>query len=745
VYGRFLDGSADRGPLSAGMIRDIAERQRSFAHLGASVAGPRETVYTGDEGSEVVRLLWLEPALQQTLGVPTALGRGFTEEEAKPDTVQVVMLSHAVWQQRFAGDPGVLGRVVRLNDLPRTVIGVMPRGFIAPVGEADFYFPLNIEPALRDPISARGSHWLGLVGRLKAGVTLETAKAELASIAEDLAREYPRDNASIRLAAVPVREAMVGDTRTPLLVLLASAALVLLIACANLAGALLSRTISRRKEFAVRISLGAGRSRLIRQLLTETTLLALIGGAAGLLLAGVGLGLLRGLASTALPSYAELSLDGGAVLVTFVLALCTGLAFGVGPALSVGNADPQGALRDETRGTSEGRRARKMRGALVAGQVALCLSLLTGAGLLARSLWAMASAPLGFNPDGLLSVTIPVPNSRYGTPELLVAFQDQFGERLRALPGVSGVAVTSFLPTRVENRNGFIIDGAPWPASDAMPFVLTDRVSEDYFRVFGIPVRSGRTFAPTDHLESPPVVVITESMARRYWPAGDAIGARIRMGPNPNAPLMEVVGIVGDVRNDLAQAQAEPMVYVSLRQGPFADKFVLRTAGDPLALVTAVRRQLKAFDAELPLHDVTTMRAVLGEGLANRKLPVLLMAAFGALALLLAALGVYAMFANMAAAQEREFGVRMALGSSRSAIAGLVLRQGAVWMTLGLAGGALGVMVVARLMRNLIYGISPLDPVALVVAVLTLLGCATVALLIPVRRATRVDPARVLH
>ncbi|MGI9182932.1 MAG: ADOP family duplicated permease [Longimicrobiaceae bacterium] len=746
VYGRMLDGSQERGPLSAGTIADIAERQRSFTSVAAFAGLPRESLYADDDGPRVVNVVWAEPGLFRTLGVPAALGRSLRDDDAASDTAYAVMVTHATWQRLFAGDPGVIGLSIRVNGITREVVGVLPRGFVGPVSEADFYFPLSLRASLRDPVGARRRHWLGLVGRLEPGVSVEAAQRELAAIAADLAREYPEDNGTIGVAAVQVRDAMVGDTRTPLLVLLASAALVLLIACANLAGALLSRTLSRRKEFAVRVALGAGRGRLVRQLLTESTLLALIGGAAGLLLAALGLRVLRGLALPALPDYAELSLDPGAVLVTALLALGTGLAFGLAPALSVSRSNVQGTLRDESRGASESRRSRHLRGVLVAGQIALCVSLLAGAGLLARSLWAMTNAPLGFNPDGVLTVAVQLPNADYGTPEARVRFREQFEERLRALPGVGAVANTGELPTQVMNRNGFTIEGASPPPSDAQPFVLYAAVSDDYFRMLGIPLRSGRTFGPQDHADVPLVVVISETMARRYWPGGEALGARIRTGPDPNAPLAEVIGIVGDVRNDPALPEPEPMMYESSRQSPWDSPiFLIRTSGDPLALVRPAQHELAALDPGIPLHRATTLHELLADGFAGRRLPVVLMAAFGALALLLASVGVYAMFAAMAAAREREFGVRMALGSSRGAIAGLVLRQGGVWMVVGLVGGALGIVAVARLLRSLLYGVAPFDPFALGIAIMALLACATVALLAPVRRATRVDPAEALR
>jgi predicted permease len=745
IFSPFNDGTFERGSLSAGTVSDIRERQRSFSSFGAFLPS-RDVVYMADDAPQVMKAIWAEPSLFTTLGVSPVRGPGFRDEDAPRDTALVVMLPHATWQRMFSGDPGVIGRSIRINGIPRTVVGVLPRAFVPPDGEADFYFPLAIAPFMRDPISVRGSHNFGFVGRLEPGVTPEAAHRELVGIGDELARQYAKDNLGIGLSGIPLRNAMVGETRRPLLVLLASAALVLLITCANLAGALLSRTISRRREFAVRVALGAGRGRLVRQLLTESVLLALAGGGAGLLLAMGGLRLLRGLALTALPTYADLSLDVGAVLVTFALALVTGLAFGVAPALSVGRSDPQGTLREQTRGSSESSGTRRMRGLLVAGQIALCVSLLAAAGLLARSLWAMTSAPSGFNADGLLTFTVQLPNATYGSAESRVRFHDQFAERVRGLPGVTGVALTTELPTVVGNSNGLFIQDAPWAPGEPVPFILTQRVSDDYFRTLGIPLKHGRTFTTADRADVGPVIIINEAMAQRYWPKGNALGARIHIGPpNPSAPWITVVGIVGNVRNDRTRLLPEPAMFIPFRQQPVGSTFIVRTTGDPLALINPVRRTLGTMDTALPMYKVATMRSVMDDGFAARRLPVVLMTSFGALALLLASVGVYAMFASMASAREREFGVRIALGSSRGAIAALVLRQGGVWMAIGLGIGTIGVVMAAKLLRTQLYGVPQFDPIAIGLAVLTLLACAGAALLVPVRRATRVDPITVLR
>ncbi|HYH44049.1 MAG TPA: ABC transporter permease [Thermoanaerobaculia bacterium] len=746
AYAQGRDESFGRSGLSAGAVTDIAERQRSFSRLTYFSPFTEDVAYAAESGPLATKGALVGPGFFETLDVPPALGRPLAAADAVTDAPRVVMLSYAAWQRLFGGDPGVIGRSISLNAATREVVGVLPRTFVAPMGEAEFWFPLDIGPALRDPIRIRRQHWLGLIGRLVPGATVEGAERELAAIVADMEREHPPDAFNVTVDALPLRDDMAGETRTPLLILMASAGLVLLITCANLAGALLSRTLSRRKELAMRSALGAGQSRLVRQLLTESTVLALAGGAAGLVLAGIGLAVLRGLALPALPPHAELALDGGAVVITLLVTLLTGLAFGVAPALSAARSDPQGALRDESRGGSEGLRSRRLRGALVAGQIALSISLLAGAGLLARSLWAMTTAPLGFDPEGVLTVQVQLPWRIYDSEEKVARFFDQLEERLRAQPGVTAVASASEPPRPMMNNNGLAIEGVTWPQGEGIPFIACASVSNDYFRTMAIPLLRGRNFQPTDRLGGPPVVVISESMARRYWPAGGELGAHVRLGPNTEAPWSEVVGVVADVRNDPTQPQPEPMTYFAMNQDPWGSRvLMLRTAGEPLALVRAVERELAALDRTIPIQRAVPLPTMLAEGLAGRRLPVVLMAAFGALALLLASVGVYAMFASMAAARQQEFGIRVALGSSRRAIAGLVLRQGGVWMAAGLAAGALGVVAVARLLRNLLYGVPPFDPVALSAAALALLLCATIALLLPVRRATRVDPITVLR
>jgi predicted permease len=746
IYARMEDGSMERSSISAGVTVDVRERQRSFAQLATFYQGVIDVTYAGDATPRLVKAALVGQGFFPTLRVSAARGRTLADADTKTGAPNVAVLSWPAWQREFGGSASAIGKSVRIDGESYEIVGVLPRGFVGPMGAADFWLPLDIGPALRDPVRARKQHWLGMIGRLAPATARETAQREIVRLGADIAREHPESQGGMALWTIPLRDDMVGDTRTPLLVLMASAGLVLVIACANLAAALLSRSLSRRKEFAVRVALGAGRGRLVRQLLTESMVLALAGGTVGLGLAALGLRSLRQLALTSLPSYADLSLDPGAVIVTGVVALITGFAFGLVPALSVGRGVTQGVLRDETRGTSESKRTRRLRGMLVAGQIALSVSLLAGAGLLVRSLWAMATAPLGFDPDGVLTVAVQVPSHTYDSSAARVRFFDRLEERLRALPGVTSMASVSELPSPNMNRNGLSIEGVAWAAGEGQPFIAYSSVSDDYFRTMRIPLREGRTFGPEDRAGATQAIVISEGMARRYWPRGGAVGARIKLGPNETMPWAQIIGVVGDVRNDPARVQPEPMTYASSRQDAWGSRtLLLRTAGDPLALVKPVQRELAALDPSFAIHDATTLRALMSDRLTSRRLPVVLMIAFGALALLLASVGVYAMFASMAAAREREFGVRVALGSSRAAIAGLVLRQGAVWMVLGLLAGAAGTVFVSRSIGGLLYSVRPFDPVALGSAGAILCLCAAVALLVPVRRATRADPIAVLR
>ena len=737
----------DRQGVSPGTGTDLRERLRSFERVAYFAQSNFDVTWAEDGEARALQAGIVGPGFFQTLGVSPVLGRLFGDDDAKPGAPSVIALSWSMWQREFGGDSAVIGRSLRLDEQQHEVVGVLPRGFVAPIGPADLWFPLDLTSTLADPMGARGSHWMGVIGRLRPGSSHADAERELAAMAERIAQEHPESDAGRTYEAVPLRDAMAGETRTPLIILLASAGLVLVITCANLGGALLSRALSRRKEFAVRVALGAGRGRVARQLLTESAILAVAGGAAGLLIAALSLAALRDLALPALPPYADLSIDWGVVLVTGLVALIAGVVFGLVPVLLAGRGDVQATLRDEGRGGTERRGVRHVRGALVAGQLALAVSLLAGAGLLVRSLLAIAGAPMGYDPARVLTGVVQLPLSEFPAPEARARLFEEYEARLEALPGVVAVASVSELPAAGMNQNVLTIENVALPGEGGQTFIPYMSVSHDYFDAMRIPLVRGRTFEAGERPGSPPAIVVSETMARRYWPAGNAIGARVRISPHTAETWGEIVGIVGDVRTDLALPSPDPMVYASNRQDYLRSNrtFLIRTAADPVALVAPVQRELAAVDPRLAIRATATLEDLIADGLAGRRLPAVLMTGFGLLALVLTAVGVYALFAAMVAAREREFGIRLALGASPRTIARLVIRGGAAWMGAGLALGAAGVVAVARLVRSMLYDVPALDPLALGSAVAILLLAAAIALYVPLRRAARVDPIAALR
>ncbi|HUF67325.1 MAG TPA: ADOP family duplicated permease [Longimicrobiales bacterium] len=742
VYGIPVDDPASRSALSAGAAADLMARQRSFERMASFYPTVWDVIYRADDGVRVEKAAYVEAGFFEALGVRPAMGRALTREEVEANA-SVVMVTDALWRREFGGDPAVIGGTVRVDADTWEVIGVLPRDFIGPMGDADLWFGIDSPLAAANPVRTVQAGQLGLIGRLRPGVRAESAARDLESIAADLAIEHPATDGGRTVSVVPIRDSMVGDTRTVLLALMASAALVLLIACANLGGALLSRTMARRGEFAVRVALGAGRGRLTRQLLTETTMLGLAGAAAGLVLAVLGLAALRQLALPAMPAWADLSLDAGAALVMTIVALSAGVLIAVAPALATRSINSQATLREQS-GSGGGLRSGRLRGTIVAAQIALCLSLLAGASLLSRSLIAITRQQPGYDPEGVLTVAVkgPIP----AMDEARRQFFDRLEANVAALPGVIGVATTSELPGPSLTRLEVVVDGVG-PAGGTHAAVPVATVSDGYFSTMRIPILEGRGFGPQDAQVAQAAVLVSESMAGRYWPRGDAVGARVRSGPDTTAAPAIVVGIVGDVRNDPAREAPEPMMYTTSRQSSLRGirVYVVRSAGDPRALVRPFRMQLEALDPTVPMDDVRTLRELRDTYVSPRRLPAVVLTSFASLALLLACVGVYALFAALAVSREREFAVRIALGSSPLAIAQLALRQGAAWLVGGLVAGAIGAAATAATLRGLLYGVSPLDPLSLLIAVSAILAFGTLAMLVPIRRVIRLDPRTVMR
>jgi predicted permease len=742
LWGAHRDSGVDRSQLSAGDFIDLRTRQRSFTTLGAFAWGGGTYIGTGDP----VRLAGarVDANVFTVLGVRPYLGRTFAVGDDSAGVNPTIVLGFNAWRRVFGGDSAIVGKSVNISGLSRTVIGVLPPTFFFPtMAEAEIFTPLDLTPLLRDVNRIRKFHNLGALGRLRPGTTLAQARSELSGIMRQLEQDFPQSNSNMSVATVDLRDAVVGDARPALLVLLGASLLVLLIACANVAGMLLSRAVSRRQELAVRAALGAGRARLVRQMVTESLVLALCGGAVGLALA---LGATRALVASAadrLPAASQVTVDVTVLLTALVVTVASGVLFGLVPALAASRGI-QLALKDAGRGASGGVSRHRMRTVLVTGQLALAVMLLVGAGLLVRSLRHLQSRDLGYSIESTLTFEVVLVGDRYDDPGAQDRFFDALYTRLAALPGVAAVGGSGNIPMRGGAMASLAIDGRPEPAGK-LPEVGYQPVSDDLFRAMGVPLKRGRVFGPQDDTDAPRVVLLSESLVRAFWPDGDPIGARIRLGPNPNDPWMTVVGVVGDVRMGVAD-DSRPTAYVSARQDHWGGMtIVMRTTTDPTSLLPAVRREVRAIDPTIPVAEAHSMKQVQSMGLADRRLPMQLMAAFALLALVLAAVGVYGVMAYSVAARTREIGVRVALGAQPRSVFAMVVRQGMGAAAAGLSLGVLGAAALGRVLTTLLYGVKPTDVFTFVGVAGVLLAVVLVACLVPARRAVRVDPLEALR
>ena len=727
---------------------DLREQNAVFASMAAYATGGYNVTAGCREGDCEPRRIaaaFSTADLFDVLRVAPAMGRVFTAQETEPGRDAVVVLSHGLWTDFFGSDRNILGRAIRLNGRERTVIGVMPPTFAFPSRNTDVWVPLAFS---QEEKQFRSSFGLLAVSRLKPGVEFSRAVTDLTTIAKRLEQQYP-ENRDLGVHLVPLPEQVVGRTvRTSLWVMLAAVGAVLLIACANVANLLLSRAAVRAREISVRVALGAARTRLIRQLLTESVLLAVIGAALGVGLAWVALRVLTGLAPADIPRLDQVRIDIRVLGVALGLAVVTGIAFGIAPALQSSRAAVGTALREGVRGGTGGRRAQRLRRTLVGAQIALVVVLLTGAGLLVRSFVRLQHVDLGFRPDHLLTMRLSLPGAKYGTPESRVTLFDGLLDRTRQLPGVQGAALIEdiFLSATPTSTN-FTIDGREMTEEERSIEVPLDAVSPDYFRVMGIPLREGRTFTAADNRTAPPVAIINENMARRFWPNESAIGKRFKYGSaDSQSPLMTIVGVVADMRRTGFDA---PVRYETFR--PHTQRtvgsltFVVRTAADPLRLVPAIRAQLKSIDPDQPVFEVASMDQLLGSMIAQRRFTMALIGTFATLALVLGIIGVYGVTAYLVAQRTREVGVRLALGAQPGQVVGMVVRQGMVVAAAGLVTGLIGAIGAGRLMTGLLYGVSPHD-IWTLVGVSVVIAVATLAAnWVPALRAAHVDPLTALR
>ncbi len=675
------------------------------------------------------------------LGARPAHGRGFLPEEDQPGRDVVVIVSHGLWQRRFGGSPELIGQKLTLSARIYTVVGIMPPDFYFPRPVSEFWVPLALTAEDREN---HGSHGLRVVARLKKDVAIEQAHTELSTVAQRLEQEFPGTNAGWGVFVRPMLDAVVGDTRPALMILVAATGFVLLIACANVANMLLARATGRQKEIAVRGALGAARFRIVRQLLTESMILGVAGGSAGLLLAMWGVKLLPELAP-GLPRIDDVALDGYAFGFVGVLALVTSMVFGQAPALQASRSDLTESLKEGGRGASGNRRRRRMRSFLVVVEIALALVLLIGAGLLIRTFWELQQVDPGFNPEKALAVTIDLPESKYEQDHERIAFFGQLVDRLSVLPGVEAVGATAALPFLNDSIYGFWVDGRPEPSPGEMSSTNYYAVSSGYFEAMEIPLLRGRLFTDRDRQKTPPVAVINETMARRFFPDEDPIGRGIQLTDGTLA-FSEIVGIVGDVKQNGLDTNAPVQTYRPFLQRPSESMtVVLRGEGNLEGLAVAVRRKVSAGDKDQPVSQVSTLVQLLSFSVARARASMRLLLIFGGIALLLAAVGIYGVVAYAVAQRTREFGIRMAFGATTGAVLRLVFRQGVMLALVGVVVGMAASVAVTHAMTSLLFGVTATDPITFTFVPLMLVIVASIASYVPARRATRVDPLTALR
>ncbi|MCI0486763.1 MAG: ABC transporter permease [Blastocatellia bacterium] len=739
----------ERLSLSAPEFVDYRDRSRSFSSL--AVYASQGLNLTGAGEAERVTCTYVTRGFFSVLDVRPFRGRNFYVEEDAPDNDLVVILSHALWQNRFGGDESILGQAVTLNGRSHTVIGIMPAAFQFPNQDTEIWKPMAFSA---DDYSedSRGSHYLRAVARLKPGVSLEQARSEVASIARQLQHEHPtnyEEGSGWSAGAASLHEEAVGDVRLTLLVLLGAVGFVLLIACANVANLLLARATSRQRELAIRSALGAGRWRIVRQLMTESLTLALLGGCLGILLALWGNDMLRALSPADFPRLDEIGVDARLIAFTFLVSLLTSLLFGVVPALQTSKLNLSDSLKESGNTSTDTRSRHRLRGLLVAGEVALALVLLIGAGLLIKSLYKLQQVELGFNPSNLLTMRLDLPRAKYGEPVRQRAFFEQLIDRVESLPNVKSVGIVNYLPLSGSgNQRNAAVEGKP-----ENPINIEFRiVSPAYFRTMGIGLSEGRLFDERDREDAPYVAVVNETFTRIFLPDENPLGKRIKYG-GAGSPFkwLTVVGVVKDLKHNDVDAEVKPEIYISYLQPPLPNWntqnmfLAVRAESEAQNLIPVMRDIVRSIDSDQPIYSIATMQELIARSTAARRFNMLLMAIFAALAVLLAMVGIYSVMSYSITQRTREIGIRLALGARSRDILRLVLRRGMVLAVTGLVAGMLAALWLTPLMAGLLYEVSATDPLTFVMVALLLFVVALLACWIPARRATKVDPMTALR
>ena len=724
-YGRFAVAPAS--------FLDWRQQNTVFERIAAYAPGTE--TFVGTDGPERIPLAAVSWDTFELLGVAPAIGRSFREDEDLPKENAVIVISHGMWQRRFGSDPGVLGRTISLSGAPVTVIGVMPPDFYFPNREIEFWRPIAFNPAT----ATRGGHYIAVIARLKPGVSIEQAGAEMSTIAERLALQYPENSADETAETIALQELIIGPVRPLLFTLLAAVGVVVLIACANVANLLLVRASVREKEIAIRSALGAGRRRIVMQMLVESLVLAVVGGALGVLLAYLAIEPIRTLGVDSIPRVSELALDRTVLLFTLLVSLATGVVFGLAPAWQAARGGVSTVLKEGGR-SSTGSGGRWMRNTLLVTEVALSLVLLVGASLLIRSFARLTSVDPGFVAERVLAFRVALPPTSYPEDHNRIAFYDRLIERLRTMPGVEAAGMVQQLPLRGGYVLSFEIQGRA-PARPGDELSANHRaVSPDYFTAMGIPLLRGRSITERDAQGAPMVAVVDQAFVQRHFPDEDPIGRGIDIG-NGTDGFYEIVGVVGDVRHGGLDATAAPTMYVPHDQDVFSSMWmIVKTAGEPSALANAARQAVREVDSGLPAFSMTPLTDVIGESVAERRFAMLLLGIFALVALFLAAVGLYGVVAYTVSQRTQEIGLRMAIGAEPGDVLRMVIGGGMKLASIGVAIGIAGALALASLIASMLYGVTAFDPASYAVTAGVLLAVAALACWIPARRAMRVDP-----
>jgi putative ABC transport system permease protein len=758
IWGRFANEGLPQNWISEPEWWDLGERVRSFSSLAAYSAGDGANLSM--QGSEPVRIVTSESTsgLWPLLHVTALLGRTYSADDDQPGHNHVAVLTYNFWSTRFASDPAIIGKSIQLDADTYTVIGVLRKGFDF-AGPTDLWLPLGLD---RSHGRDRGSHYLEVIARLRPGLTPARAAEELNSFAADLVRAYPQnygENKGFGITLVPLHRELVGDRQMALLVLFGAVALVLLIACANLANLLLARSSTRVRETAVRTALGASRFFIIRQLLTESLLLSFLGGVAGLVLAMWGVHLVRNFANSALPNTAAIAVDTRVLAFAAVVSILTGILFGLVPALQLSTTPASEALKGAGRASSSAG-GRNLRAGLVITEISMALVLLAGAGLLVRSLQRLLAVYPGFETQHVLTTRVTIPDAKYPDGVQLGAFFRELVDRVRTLPGVQAAGAVSLIPMAQRHSSGSTyvehtqVQDIPISGFFNAPYIEADRrfTVAGYFEAMKIPLLRGRYFNDADNENAPPVAIVDEEFARRFWPGEDPLGQRIAIGSIPNSnppqPLWRtVVGVVRHIRNDTLDQVGREQTYYPQSQVSYVRSMylVVRTSTDPGAQINSIRAQLASLDPTIPMYDEKTMDEWLDGTTTQRRFTMLLLVAFGVLALVLAAVGTYGVLSYSVSQRTREIGIRMALGASRQQMIGMVIANGGKLAAAGVVMGLIAALALTRFMGSLLYDVGTTDPLTFGAATIVLTLFALAACYIPARRATQVDPAVTLR